>query len=74
MSVSSNKHILESYLMRNSPQLTYRVGVELSEGCHDVGFWGGFSVCRRRKFESRNFISVVGLSFLTSSLSGLVRS
>lgn len=50
MSVSSDKHVLESFLIINRPQLTYRVGVELSERRHDVGSYGGFNVCRKRKF------------------------
>jgi hypothetical protein len=49
MSVSSDKHVLESFLIINRPQLTYRVGVELSERRHDVGSYGGFNVCRKRK-------------------------
>ncbi len=47
--MSSDEHVLECYLIRNRPQLTYRVGVKLSEGRHDVGFCGGFNVCRKRK-------------------------
>ena len=49
MSVSSDKHVLESFLIINRPQLTYRVGVKLSEGRHDVGSCGGLNVGRRRK-------------------------
>lgn len=49
MSVSSNEHVLGCYLIRNRPQLTYRVGVKLSEGRHDVGSCGGLNVCRGRK-------------------------
>lgn len=53
MSVSSDKHVLESFLIINRPQLTYRVGVELSERCHDVGTRGGRDVRKKSSLSVR---------------------